>query len=96
MWTKDEQLGELQGELGTGSLSSEPSPPPVTTAGTSIAVRGAAVCCSRTARTVGTLWFQELVMESWDPPAEVMRIAGELGNSHIHEMTGCGSFAKAA
>lgn len=54
------------------------------------------MCCSRTARTVGTLWFQELVMESWDPPAEVMRIAGELGNSHIHEMTGCGSFAKAA
>lgn len=35
-------------------------------------------------------------MESWDPQAEVMRIAGELGNSHIHEMTDCGSFAKAA
>lgn len=34
-------------------------------------------------------------MESWDPQAEVIRIAGELGNSHIHEMIDCSSFAKA-
>lgn len=34
-------------------------------------------------------------MESWDPQAEVIRIAGELGNSHIHEMTDCSPFAKA-
>lgn len=34
-------------------------------------------------------------MESWDPQAEVIIIAGELGNSHIHELTDCSPFAKA-
>lgn len=33
-------------------------------------------------------------MESWDPQAEVI-IAGELDNSHIHELTDCSPFAKA-
>lgn len=34
-------------------------------------------------------------MESWDPQAEIIRIAGELGNSLINEMTDCSTFAKA-
>lgn len=68
---------------------------PGKTGGTTEGTWGGAICCSRTERTVESLWFQELVMESWDPQAEVIRIARELGNSHIHEMTDCSPLAKA-